>query len=572
MPYILIPQIVTTTTALIWVGAVGENVRTVSTFLKYNITDRPETSKDIELSQSEWRTWKTRNSLERSDEKVEISIIHYQRIKIGLQKPLEPRQTYTIWLETADPKSKEEKQKAVSEDYNRRDDMALTEPVVVAADVTSEVADTSAKGDKDYLTKATVTTLPAEIPSKSQKPFTVMLGSCFFLPTDPHGMVGHTYLNLPSDSLPDIKFLCGDQVYLDNPWKAPELFRPFLTKDKFRDFFFQKYLRTWTQIRKADVMDSDHVVKNKVIGGFNALLRNGANYFLSDDHEFWNNGPNFGGVGLAQTFLLSQRRWWFREASELFRVFQSLSPWMTFDIDPISFCIADTRVNRTRRSVFKTGNSDAQFMETDDLKAIGQWINNLDGPGILVMGQLMMSEKARPWKDLLKPGKRSRWSRFKDKVTSYFDSGLPDFQSQYDELRRYIKASEHSIVFLTGDVHYGRLSVCDLDAGRGTKFVEVISSPLSVVSVSEKVMGFGIYEDAPNVLSAPDVKSVPIGQKDGDKPSAENHFVTLEFSKHPNGPKTVEMKVRGWEIVKADQILQGDQKVTPIEIDTITLS
>ena len=44
-----------------------------------------------------------------------------------------------------------------------------------------------------------------------------MLGSCFFAREDPNGNVGRTYMNLPSAARPHIKFLCGDQVYLDNP-------------------------------------------------------------------------------------------------------------------------------------------------------------------------------------------------------------------------------------------------------------------------------------------------------------------------------------------------------------------
>src|SRR5436190_1852590 len=123
VPYILIPQIVTDSTALIWIGAIGENVRIVKTFLRYNLIDKPETSRSIELSQSEWRTWKTRNTLERSDQSAEVSVIHYQRVKIGPKEPLEPRQTYTIWLDVAETTVSAVTEPAKSEDYNQRADM-----------------------------------------------------------------------------------------------------------------------------------------------------------------------------------------------------------------------------------------------------------------------------------------------------------------------------------------------------------------------------------------------------------------------------------------------------------------
>lgn len=64
---------------------------------------------------------------------------------------------------------------------------------------------------------ASVTTLPDRLPVAGEKPFTVLLGSCDFHHEDKAGAVGQTYLHLPPGAEPDIKILCGDQVYLDNP-------------------------------------------------------------------------------------------------------------------------------------------------------------------------------------------------------------------------------------------------------------------------------------------------------------------------------------------------------------------
>src|SRR5215217_3887038 len=55
---------------------------------------------------------------------------------------------------------------------------------------------------------------------------------------------------------------------------------------------FDKYVANWTQVGGEDA-------------GFRRLLADGANYFCSDDHEFWNNAPNFGGVGLLNTLPAS---------------------------------------------------------------------------------------------------------------------------------------------------------------------------------------------------------------------------------------------------------------------------
>ena len=58
----------------------------------------------------------------------------------------------------------------------------------------------------------------AHLPTFEEKPFTVLLASCFCKREDDEGAVGRTYAQLPAGSRPDVKILCGDQVYLDDPW------------------------------------------------------------------------------------------------------------------------------------------------------------------------------------------------------------------------------------------------------------------------------------------------------------------------------------------------------------------
>jgi hypothetical protein len=126
---------------------------------------------------------------------------------------------------------------------------------------------------------ADVTTLPTAMPALGEKPFTVLLGSCFSHRQDPGGKVGKTFAALPSMARPDVKLLAGDQVYLDDPWY--KFFLSF-SHEELRASFMEAYLGTWGQGRRAG--DGQ---------GFAQLLASGANYFSSDDHEFWNNAPNF---------------------------------------------------------------------------------------------------------------------------------------------------------------------------------------------------------------------------------------------------------------------------------------
>lgn len=506
MDYILVPQIVTTTTAMIWIGVKKQNVRIQNVSLLYierdenykedeNPLDNPNTVM-VTLADSEWRTWKTRLGLDRVFiGEIPEELFHYQRVSIGNRTdadgnfaPLKPRTRYEIRL--------------------------LIE-----------------ENGKKYIpenSRAQVTTLPKALPKDTDKnPFKVMLGSCFYGPNDEKGgTVGKTFYNLPKNALPEISFLCGDQVYLDNPWRETTLdfVKPLLPPVRMRKFFFDKYIANWTQLGK----DSDGD-----LCGFNLLLRNGANYFCSDDHEFWNNAPNRGFVALANTFFRGQRDWWFRESAALFRVFQSLAPWMTFDVPPVSFCIADSRINRQPRR--------KQFMEDEDLVAIERWIAGLKGPGVLVMGQLLLDE--------------ARWYHM------FSDYVLPDYPEQYARLRDAIQNSKHSIVFLTGDVHFGRVS--EVDLGNGNKFVEIVSSPMMVVTNAKGQARVGKVRQPPDVFKAPAklLRWEAIAE-------GENHFVTLEFSETDDGK--IKMKINPWAILKPGSIDDTVKKVglqtKPIEI------
>jgi hypothetical protein len=519
MSYILIPHIVSSSTAMIWVGAVGEKVRAKSIYLRYteiNTGGVKGESKDFLINPSEWRTWKTRHVHDRlTSRSAEIQVIYYQRVTIGLREPLKARTKYEVEL------------------LIRNADDTLTEAEFQNYSQTIKKGQLVRGDSEKQPARASVATLPEALPKEGERPFTVLLGSCFYRENDKEGMVGKTYLQIPEKEKPEIKFLTGDQVYLDNPWMETtlNLGRAIGAPEKMRTSFFHHYLKNWTQVTTNE--------KGDLEGGFNLLLRDGANYFCSDDHEFWNNAPDFGGVAAALTIARGQRGWWFREAAELFRLFQSLAPWMTFDVPPLSFCIADTRINRlTRRK---------QFMEEDDLEAIGNWIQKLNGPGVLVLGQLLM-EKKTPF------------------FPALFDKALPDYPRQYKKLLKYIKESNHTIVALSGDVHFGRVAVCDLDKEKSTKFIEVISSPMYVVSNWRNKKRVGEYKPAPRIFGTK-VEHYQVAD-------LKNHFVTLEFSQDegakekPEDPPKIKMKIKTWEILREG----AKNKSKSVEIETLDLN
>lgn len=340
---------------------------------------------------------------------------------------------------------------------------------------------------------ASVTTLPSELPALGQTPFTVFLGSCFYKREDEAGEVGKTYMSLPFGARPEVKILCGDQVYLDNPWHH---FLKLQPPNWLENRSFKSYLDAWTQ--------------STLNGGFHQLLKNNANYFCSDDHEFWNNAPDIGLNVPVFTATKSQRDSWFNIARRLYEVFQTDGPVKAFRVGALSVGIVDTRINRA--------SGRANFMAPQHLDLLGEWIRNLPGPAALVIGQPLLAKKG-----------------------SIKDWGLPDYP-QYPELIKHLRSAQHSIVILTGDVHFGRIASCDLRPELGTKLIEIISSPMQLVPGAP-----GTFEEAPRVFGP-----VSTEAEFWDK---KNHFLTLEFN--ASSPQRVRMQVRYWPIMKNGSPLQS---------------
>jgi hypothetical protein len=477
MTFIVVPHEVSTTTAVVWVGAIRENdVRARRLQLHLGIND------SVDLSPDEWKVWHTFKEEDPSGfakldrilhnvaalwrERPVAEHVYYQRVEI---KDLIPRTSYEA-------------------------NLTIDERI--------------ATGVEGGLRTCSFRTLPTELPKKgSGDTFNVLLGSCFYGPNDPHGKVGRTFAALPKDHRPDVKFLCGDQVYLDNPWYETT-FRWYRGNQKpgvFRKMLLDKYLATWTQRPDQD-------------SGFHRLLADGANYFCSDDHEFWNNAPRFGGVGFVNTFSAGQRGWWFEEARKLFRVFQSRSSLQGFDVGNISVKIADTRIDRDTSGI--------RFMLYENLEEVKDWISSLKGPGVLVIGQPLLEADAP--------------ETVKDRIYSFFDKDLMDF-GQYAELKEGILACEHSVVVLTGDVHFGRVASLPSGTDGVTKLVEVISSPMrhvtgAVVNGYKPALGLGAERMC---------NWKPFGREHQD------HFATIRFSHDDGG--IVDMSVGYWPIYRDDE-------------------
>lgn len=343
---------------------------------------------------------------------------------------------------------------------------------------------------------ARFSTLPTSLPRPNETPFTVLLGSCYAAHND-HG-VGPMMDIIGQNLRPSIKFLCGDQVYLDQQGFLPGI--PFTAKGMARGFL-AKYLRNWTGT-----------------SGLGKVLREGATWFSPDDHEYWNNFPNPATAHPA-TLFEGRRKTITRIARSLCRDFQIDDPALdgahrTFKVGILEFFVADTRTNR------ESGNH--KFQADVDQQALIDWVEALQGPGVLVVGQPIFDQPAS-----------ALGAMFADRT-------LPNYEDQYPPLVRSLLSARHSVLVLTGDVHYGRVASTMRLSGNPEIF-EVIASPAAVV--------FGPPENtsaAPEMFPAKSsggaqvpARTFPESERAGD------NFATLGFTEASG---IVRVTVRLWYV------------------------
>ena len=246
---------------------------------------------------------------------------------------------------------------------------------------------------------------------------TFMLASCFWHDNDRDGYYRAGMEELSRLYAPHFKFMVGDQVYGDwpNDWN--------LGDDEI-ELYGKRYQQYW----------GDELYRE--------VLQTCPNYFTCDDHEFWNDYPEKQ-IQLPQTWDKKNRKKYARGAEALYYQYQRcLNPdearWYMFDIDPVSFFVTDTR---SQREVYKKDGS-SHFMPTEQWEALEAWQHDLQGPGVLVLGQPLFQKDG-----------------------DFRDHSLSNFSEDYARLWRVLERSlagensqgrPHDILVLSGDIHTGR--------------------------------------------------------------------------------------------------------------------
>lgn len=267
-------------------------------------------------------------------------------------------------------------------------------------------------------------TLPEELPKEG---ITFLLASCYYRRRD-EGEVIAALRDLRDPPSPLFKLLVGDQIYADFPSLGLLPFRNI-------------YAEYWN------------------FGPYREFLSDSPNFFTCDDHEWWNNAPEFQ-FYIPPTWLKGQREQSFQDGREAYGLYQ-VRPnaqggfWYTIDIPPVSIFVADNRAQRTYHKA-----NPHTTMSAQQAQALAKWARNLVGPGFLVLGQPFF-------------GKEGDWK----------DYNLPDFEDEYRLLWDTVEMARHRITVLTGDIHVGRLALSPGVSGVENRppVYEFTCSPLALV-------------------------------------------------------------------------------------------
>ncbi|WP_428036636.1 hypothetical protein [Amphritea sp.] len=358
-------------------------------------------------------------------------------------------------------------------------------------------------------------TLPAQLPTTGQKPFTVGFGSCFYNHRD-GGQAAGSYKALydrgDASVKPDITFLTGDQVYLDIGFDS------------------LSFVSSEIRQRVAD----DYALHWQALG---SILNRGATWMLPDDHEYWNDYPFHDSLipTLLALKISKVRETWTKAAIDGVQRVQQSPQLDFFELGAeLSFCLADLRSYR----------SDDAFLPSADFNRLTDWARSLTCPGVLVIPQPLIVEENKTERNLL------------------------SFKTQYQQLIAALGESGHDIVLLSGDVHFGRIATVSLGP-KGGRLVEIIASPLSNLTglngIATATPSFKPKKfPDPNLFSIPGWQAKPVqydksfavSTKEGrlfsayPKSRTREHFMTASFSQTDNGE--VMLKVNAWRVRERD--------------------
>lgn len=333
-----------------------------------------------------------------------------------------------------------------------------------------------------------VHTPPESVPAKLDGSFNILVMSCYYQPEDGGALLGRVVSQLPVR--PHLTLLAGDQVYVDLPLfeDLPEG-EPALSR-----FIGEKYRRNWLSEQLGTA-------------GLEAVLAKAPALCIPDDHEFWNNFP-FRQAQLPGTWTSERRQRWTAAAQVLYEDYQqggapgSAPAFHRIDVDPLALLLLDTRCRRTEEL-----DSPGGLMAPEAEAAVQAWTEDLLAAGgsasprigALAGGQALFVDKPGAAAAKMQDAEYGNYRQFADVVEAALgrlaEGGVP-------------------VVYLTGDVHWGRVAeAVHRPSGRPLLY-EVICSPSRLIQtpgadqkalLADRLRGvFGTRQTWPRHGSAPE--------------------------------------------------------------------
>jgi hypothetical protein len=296
-----------------------------------------------------------------------------------------------------------------------------------------------------------VTTLPRGLPGSMDGSFNILLSSCYSQPEDGGGLLGTIASEIKLR--PDIALLLGDQIYGDLP--INEDLPP--GNAEVARVLARKYQRNFTGTEPG-------------LGGLGAIFERAPIACVADDHEYWNNYP-YKQTQLPKTWTKAGRKQWETIARELYEDYQlqgDAGGTQRLSIEPLEILIVDMRSGR---------DDQFQRLVSDEcLNEIRQWAQDLldarqagqPAFGMLVSGQALMVPPADEAKRVSEDAELVNYAQFTDDI-------LPILEQ--------LTGASIPIVYVTGDVHWGRIAHATDAATGNVALYEVIVSPSRLIRI-----------------------------------------------------------------------------------------
>lgn len=325
--------------------------------------------------------------------------------------------------------------------------------------------------EEGVVATAEVATLPVEGSNR----FQLVFGSCFDVFGSHAAVLDQAYDILSGAATADMSYnvWLGDQVYVDAPWaKATRA-------TDARRTIYDRYLRSWGI--RAD-------------SGLARVMRESSNWYLPDDHEFWNGYPDPSWLTLFwHTFKRFARQvWrtrptsdslphpasqgeWGSTAGEAYCVFASDLEFDEFDesvspsgvqrieIGDVVVVVVDTRWRRTIRKAF----AGAGFMLDEDLDGLVSLLGSETRTVCLALSRPIVGYLPRR---SVSPGAT--------------DGGPELYARQYTRLWKALArraAVGRPTLTVAGDVHRHAVR-----SALGDGLIEVVSSPMSLLEALDE--------------------------------------------------------------------------------------